>query len=114
MAARNIDQYNNSLGFTMVATYANHIIRWRWLVILFSLIWVAIAATGNQYLTFTNDYRAFFHTSNPQLQAFEAIQDNYAKSDNVVFVVTPKDGQVFTEATLNQIQWLTEQAWQIP
>ena len=31
-----------------------------------------------------------------------------------MFVLAPKDGEVFTQRTLDAVIWLTEQAWQIP
>lgn len=98
----------------MVTQYAQAIVRWRWLVLLFTLVWVGLAASGGKNLAFTTDYRAFFAPGNPQLQAFENMQNTYDKSDNVLMVITPKDGQVFTEKTLSEIQWLTKQAWQTP
>lgn len=98
----------------MVTQYAKAIIRWRWLVLLFTLVWVGLAASGGKNLAFTTDYRAFFAPGNPQLQAFENMQNTYDKSDNVLMVITPKDGEVFTRQTLAQLQWLTEQAWQTP
>lgn len=98
----------------MVTQYARWLMRWRWPVILLSLLLVASIASGLRFLEFTTDYRAFFSQSNPQLQAFENMQDSYAKADNVMFVITPKDGNVFTQSTLRSIQWLTEQAWQTP
>jgi len=98
----------------MVQQYARAIIRWRYLVLVASLIWVGLAAYGSSNLAFTTDYRAFFDDSNPQLQAFEKMQDTYDKSDNVLVVLTPKDGKVFSHQTLASIQWLTEQAWQTP
>ncbi|MCJ8274335.1 MAG: MMPL family transporter [Psychrosphaera sp.] len=98
----------------MVIKYAQTIIKWRWLVLLMTVLWVGMAASGGRFLAFTTDYRAFFAEGNPQLQAFEAMQDTYDKSDNVLMVITPKDGKVFTKKTLEQIRWMTEQAWQVP
>lgn len=98
----------------MVALYARWLMRWRWLVIIATLLGVGVIASGMRFLEFTTDYRAFFSQSNPQLQAFESMQDTYAKADNVMFVITPKDGKVFTAQTLASIQWLTNQAWQTP
>lgn len=98
----------------MVTRYAEAIIRWRYLILILSVAWVVLAAAGGKNLAFTTDYRAFFDESNPQLQAFETMQDTYDKSDNVLMVITPKDGKVFSLETLAQIQWLTEQAWQTP
>jgi predicted RND superfamily exporter protein len=99
---------------TMITKYAQAIIRWRWLVLILSFAWVMAAASGGQFLAFTTDYRAFFAEGNPQLQAFENMQNTYDKSDNVLMVITPKDGKLFSRETLAQIQWMTEQAWQTP
>ncbi|WP_370978318.1 RND family transporter [Agaribacterium sp. ZY112] len=98
----------------MVTRYAEALIRFRWLVLALSFVAVLIAAKGMGNLAFTNDYRAFFAEENPQLQAFEALQDTYDKSDNVMFVITPKEGTVFDAKTLDSIIWLTEEAWQTP
>jgi uncharacterized protein len=65
-------------------------------------------------LTFTNDYRVFFSKENPQLLAFENLQDTYSKNDNIMMVLVPKDGNVFTEKTLKAVTWLTNEAWQTP
>ena len=99
---------------SFVTRYAEAVIRFRWLILLASLAIIFVAASGGKNLAFTDDYRAFFAKENPQLAAFEEMQNTYDKSDNVLFVVTPKDGNVFTPKTLASIQWLTEQAWQTP
>ncbi len=98
----------------MVKQYAEFIIRFKWLTVLFSIIWVMLMGAGAQYLTFTNDYRVFFGDENPQLVAFENIQDTYSRSDNVMLLLAPKDGQVFTRPTLEAVAWLTERAWETP
>jgi len=105
---------NNPTGNNWIDRYARGVIRYRWWVILATLLWVGVMGYGAQYLQFTNDYRVFFSKENPQLKAFEDLQDQYSKNDNVMFVLTPKNGDVFTEDNLHAIQWLTEQAWQIP
>ena len=88
--------------------------RWRYLVLVAVIAIVAIAASGARFLTFKTDYRVFFSTDNPQLQAFEQLQNTYTKTDNVLFVLAPKDGNVFTQETLASIIALTEASWQIP
>ena len=85
-----------------------------WWVILFSILFVAGLATGAKSLEFKSDYRVYFSADNPQLIAFEAIQNTYSKSDNILFVIQPVDGQVFTPNTLQAVADLTEKAWQIP
>lgn len=98
----------------MVTRYAEGVIRFRWMIVVSSLLVVGMCAKGMGQLEFTNDYRAFFAKENPQLQAFEELQNTYDKSDNVMFIITPKTGTVFTPQTLGSIQWLTEAAWQTP
>ncbi len=102
---------NNGNGWT--SRFARGVILYRWWVILATLLWVGLMGYGAQYLQFTNDYRVFFSKENPQLKAFEDLQDRYSKNDNVMFVLTPKNGDVFTADNLRAIQWLTEEAWQI-
>lgn len=97
-----------------VVRYAEAVIRFRWLVIAVGFALSMLAASGGQFLAFTTDYRAFFDASNPQLKAFETMQETYDQSDNVMLVVTPKDGKVFSPQTLASVQWLTEEAWQFP
>jgi uncharacterized protein len=98
----------------MVKSYGEWVLRWRYLIILFSVVCVALAAGGVRYLTLKTDYRVFFSADNPQLQAFEQLQNTYSKTDNILFVIAPKDGKVFTSTTLASIRWLTHEAWQIP
>ena len=90
------------------------VIKYRWLIIVFSLLLVIGAASGGRFLVFKADYRVFFSEDNPQLQAFDKLEKTYTRNDNVLFVLTPKDGNVFTRKTLKAIETLTEKAWQIP
>jgi len=85
-----------------------------WMIVILSILFIAAIGSGARYLHFKNDYRMFFSEDNPQLQAFEAMQNTYTKVDNVLFVISPKDGNVFTRETLATVEWLTKEAWQIP
>ena len=78
------------------------------------VIAVGLAGFGKQYLVPTNSYRIWFSPDNPDLLAFDKMQDVYTKADSIFFVVAPKDGNVFTKETLNSIEWLTKESWQIP
>jgi len=90
------------------------VVKYRWLIIIATLLIVAAAGSGAQFLTINNDTRVFFSKENPQLQALEALENTYNKSDNVLFVVEPKDGNVFTGKTLAAVIELTEKSWQVP
>jgi len=99
----------------MIVRYTEWILKWRYLVIIFSLVVVGLIGSGAPNLMpFSNDYRVFFSKDNPQLKAFENLQDTYTKDDNVMFVISPKNGDVFTPNNLAMIQSMTEEAWQIP
>lgn len=98
----------------MITKYAEWIIRWRWLVIFATLASLFLVGSGGQRLQFTNDYRVFFSEDNPQLKAFENLQETYTKNDNVLFMLLPKSGEVFTPDVLQAVVELTEQSWQVP
>lgn len=83
-------------------------------VILVCITLMMVAGIGVQKLEFKNDYRVFFSDENPQLTAFESMQKVYNKSDNVSFVVVPKNGEVFTAKHLASIKQLTKESWQVP
>ena len=86
----------------------------RWWLISLSLIAVVLAASGAQYLKFTSDYRVFFSADNPQLLAFDEMEQTYTKDDNVLIVLSPADGNVFSRETLAVVEHYTGEAWQIP
>jgi len=83
-------------------------------VILVCIAFVVVNASAVQNLSFKSDYQVFFGDDNPQLVAFEAMQKTYDKSDNVSFVVVPKNGKVFTKEHLTALQSLTKRSWQVP
>ena len=98
----------------MTKRYAEFILRHKWATIIAAVLWIMLMGAGAQHLTFTNDYRVFFGEDNPQLQAFENLQDTYSKNDNVMLVLAPASGEVFTRETLGAVAWLTERAWETP
>ena len=58
--------------------YTAAILRYRWLVIaLATLVMLAITA-GVRFITVTNDYRIMFGEDNPQLAAFDALENTYS------------------------------------
>jgi hypothetical protein len=99
---------------TGVTRYAQWVINHPFIAIALTILLVGTTTSGGRFLSFTTDYRVFFSDDNPQLKAFDALEKTYTKNDNVMFVVTPKDGNVFTPDTLKVIQALTKEAWQLP
>nr|VFK01633.1 MAG: hypothetical protein BECKH772B_GA0070898_102403 [Candidatus Kentron sp. H]VFK01902.1 MAG: hypothetical protein BECKH772A_GA0070896_102462 [Candidatus Kentron sp. H]VFK05086.1 MAG: hypothetical protein BECKH772C_GA0070978_102353 [Candidatus Kentron sp. H] len=86
--------------------------RW-WFLVLPPLIVLGLA-TGIRNLAFAGDYRVFFSEDNPQLHAFDRLEKTYSQDDNVIFLLIPQDGNVFSREMLAAVEELTERAWQIP
>jgi predicted RND superfamily exporter protein len=106
-----------------VTRYATWVVNHPWRVILVSILLLAAVVIALNKVTqardepvnkFETNYRVFFSKENPQLLEFDSLEKIYTKNDNVMFIITPKDGDVFTEQTLKIIQELTLDAWQMP
>ncbi|MGI9553651.1 MAG: efflux RND transporter permease subunit, partial [Thermodesulfobacteriota bacterium] len=69
---------------------------------------------GIARLGLNNDYRTFFSEDNPDLNAFDALENTYTKNDNVLILIHPKEGDVFNKTTLGAIYEITEDSWQTP
>lgn len=87
------------------------ILRYRAIVGLVTFILTLWCGVGLTKLSFDSDYHMFFDSDNPQLAVLDEIQAKYNKNDTLVFVVTDKSGEIFTEATLSAIHELTDAAW---
>jgi len=98
----------------MAKNYAEWLVRWRYFILISTIVLVAAIGSGARFITFDTDYRVFFSEDNPQLKAFEQLQNTYTKTDNVMFVLAPKDGNVFNRETLASVARLTEASWQMP
>ena len=96
------------------SAFGHWVLEYRWVILVFSLFLVGLAASGGRYLSFTADYRVFFSKDNPELLAFDNLENTYSKNDNVLIALAPADGHVFTRETLAVVEWLTKQAWQTP
>ena len=94
--------------------YGRWIVRNRWVVLVLSIIAFAIAASGVRFLTMNPDARVFFSKDNPHLVALEQLENTYVKAENLLFILAPQDGEVFTRRTLEAVEWLTEKCWQTP
>jgi hypothetical protein len=73
------------------ARYRHWILKFRWLILLATLVLMVLAASEARHLHLTTNYRVFFSQENPQLLAFDALENTYTKNDNVMFVLMPKD-----------------------
>ena len=86
----------------------------RVIVIVLTLLAVIVSGMGTEKLGFSNDYRDFFPADDPNLVAFEALQDNFLRTNNVFIAVEAKSGNMFTPAALDRLTALTEALWDLP
>ena len=94
--------------------YTDAILRYRWLVVaLATLVMLALTA-GVRFITVTNDYRILFGEDNPQLLAFDALENTYSASNTALIAIAPRNGSVFTREALGAVEELTEAAWRAP
>jgi predicted RND superfamily exporter protein len=84
----------------------------RWPILLLSVIFIGFLTSGARHLTFRGDYRVFFGEDNPQLLDFDALQNIYSKNDSLMYVLVPKNGEVFTKENLAAVGWLTDRCWE--
>lgn len=93
---------------------ANWVINHPWLILILSILLLGTCIQGLSKLKFSINYEYFFGADNPQLQAYNKMKDAYTDTDNLVFMVIPKDGTVFQKEVLTAVESLTELSWQLP
>ena len=94
--------------------FGGYVIAFRWPIMITTLALVGVAASGTLLLGFSADHRIYFSKDNPELLAYEAMENTYGKSGNVFFAIAPKDRDATSSESLEAAMWLTERSWQIP
>lgn len=94
--------------------YSRFVLAHPWLVLLLTLALTAAAGSGLSRLGFTTDYRVYFGEDNPELAAFEAMEDDFTRSEAVLIGVEPVDGEIFNIDTLTALQKLTHEGDFLP
>ncbi len=92
---------------------ADILLRHKVLVLVLSLILTAVLTAGTARIEVSGDYRAFFDKGNPELLAFDAIEDTYARLDSFAIVVRPKSGDLFTRDRLELLRDTTVRLWDV-
>ena len=94
--------------------YGAVIVRRRWLVALLATLLMVAVTGGTRLIGVTNDYRSMFAEDNPQLAAYDALEETYSASNAALIAIAPRRGSVFTRETLGAVEELTEAAWRTP
>ena len=98
----------------LLHAYASGVTRHPWWVLAASLLLVVALSLGMAQLSFRSDSRVFFAQDNADLQALEQFEQTYGRDDTLVFVVSARDGDLFSAARLHAISQLTDAAWHLP
>ena len=94
--------------------YTAFMLRHRWLVLASAVAVMLVLTAGLQFITISNDWRDMLDEDNPQLVAFDTLEDTYTATNAAVIAVAPKGGSVFTREALGAVEELTEAAWRVP
>ena len=94
--------------------YVSTVLRRPWLVVALATAVMVAMTAGARFIAVTNDYRLMFGADNPELAAFDALENTFSESNRAVIAIAPGEGSVFTRETLGAIEELTEAAWQAP
>ncbi|NER12208.1 MMPL family transporter [Leptobacterium flavescens] len=93
--------------------WAEFVIKYKWPVLIATIV-LAFGLASKGKMEFDGDYHVFFSKSNPELEAFDALQEKYTKDDNVLIVLSPKNKNIFTKENLIAIEELTAESWNTP
>ncbi len=95
-------------------TYVEAIFRFRGSIALIGLAFTVVAAIGLSNLRINAHYTNFFDPDDPSLLAHLELETIYASTENIAFVVIPRQGTVFTSEGLRAIEWLTNNSLEQP
>jgi predicted RND superfamily exporter protein len=90
------------------------ILRYRWAIIAISVLIAMAIGAGAARLEFNPDTRMFFGEDNPERLALDRIENTYSHDNNILIVLAPRSGNVFTRDVLVLIEQLTDKAWKTP
>ena len=99
---------------SLLDRYVAVIVRHRWLVVALATVLMLAVTAGARFITVTSDYLVLFRDDNPQLLAFQALENTYSATDRALIAVAPREGSVFTREALGAIVELTDAAWEAP
>ena len=83
-------------------------------VAIAGLIDCVAAGLGKTQLRLETDDSIIFDDDNPNYIAEKALQRDYGRTDNVMFVIAPDSGSVFTPRAADLLHRLTDEGWRIP
>ena len=98
----------------MSSAILESITRYRWSLLLLSVLILAATMAGLPGTRVVSDFEVFFEPDNTDLQAYHALQAEYTNDDNIMFVVTARDGNVFSADVTIPGDDYEHAAWGLP
>ncbi len=95
-------------------SFGKWVVKYKWLVLALSISITIGCGFGLSKLKFNSETKVFFSKDNPQLVAFERIENVYSKDENILIALADKNGNVFTAENLAAIKALADSAWKTP
>ncbi|MEN7342103.1 MAG: MMPL family transporter [Pseudomonadota bacterium] len=96
------------------ARFVDKLVHARASIATLSLTLVLVACIGLLKLSLETDESIFFADENPNYQAEQALTRTYGKTDNVMWVIAPSGGDVFTPRAATLLNALTDEGWRVP
>lgn len=94
------------------------LLRWSlthpWWSLLVCVLITALAGYGLNQARVNNDPRAMFTEENEGLRLLEAVEAQFTREDNLIFIVVPANQNIFTPGNLTLLKRLTDAAWTLP
>ena len=103
---------NTTKDFT--ETFAEKIIQYRYLSILFCLVLLIASFRGVGGIAFSPDMEQFFPEDYPISENHAHIEDTFYSSDSVIIAIGVDEGTIFNPRILNLIEEITDKAWSTP
>jgi uncharacterized protein len=95
-------------------TIGGWVVRFRWLIVVITILYVAIPASGLRHLYIDSEFRNFIGESLPSVIDMKYIESIFNRQDNVFLAIAPNDGDVFSKKNIATVYELTNLAWQLP
>jgi uncharacterized protein len=108
------DYFMNLLISRFEQAFGQWIIQHRIAIIFITMLLLSLPVYWLKLIYFDSEYRNFIGDSLPSVIDMKFIEETFNKQDNILIVIAPDNGDVFTPTNLALIETLTEQAWLLP
>ncbi|MEM9172553.1 MAG: MMPL family transporter [Pseudomonadota bacterium] len=95
-------------------TFCRTLLERAYSIAAFAFCLTFLLGIGLTQLSLQTDESVFFADDNPNYIAELALQRDYGKTDNVMFVIAPNQGDVFSERSVELLHRMTDEGWEIP